>query len=147
MPANFQFYFLEYWFCQIHFRACVYKLRDLWHSATWTLLVPLWTWPFCLALDWDIEYQKEAAQSLSHVWLFATLWTVTWQPPLSMGFSHKNIGVAWHFFLQGIFPTQGLNPHLLHCMRILYAWATKEAHQHERDVWFAKPKMQKAFRK
>ena len=26
----------------------------------------------------------------------------------------KNTGVGCHFFLQGIFPTQGLNPHLLH---------------------------------
>ena len=29
--------------------------------------------------------------------------------------------------LQGIFPTQGLNPHLLHCRRILYCWAIREA--------------------
>ena len=26
----------------------------------------------------------------------------------------KNTGVGCHFLLQGIFPTQGLNPHLLH---------------------------------
>ena len=26
----------------------------------------------------------------------------------------KNIGMGCHFLLQGIFPTQGLNPHLLH---------------------------------
>ena len=47
-----------------------------------------------------------------------------------------------HFLLQGIFPTQGSNPHLLcllhcrqilyhlrllHCRRILYHWATQEA--------------------
>ena len=25
-----------------------------------------------------------------------------------------------HFLLQGIFPTQGLKPHLLHCRQILY---------------------------
>ena len=28
---------------------------------------------------------------------------------------------------RGIFPTQGSNPHLLHCRRILYRWATREA--------------------
>ena len=28
--------------------------------------------------------------------------------------------MAYHFLLQGIFPTQGLNPGLLHCRRILY---------------------------
>ena len=32
----------------------------------------------------------------------------------------KNIGVGCHFLLQGIFPTRGLNPGLLHCREILY---------------------------
>ena len=32
----------------------------------------------------------------------------------------KNIGVGCHALLQGIFPTQGSNPGLLHCRRILY---------------------------
>ena len=32
----------------------------------------------------------------------------------------KNIGVYCHALLQGIFPTQGLNPGLPHCRRILY---------------------------
>ena len=32
----------------------------------------------------------------------------------------KNSGVSCHFLLQGFFPTQGLNPGLLHCRRILY---------------------------
>ena len=32
----------------------------------------------------------------------------------------KNTGVGCHAFLQGIFPTQGLNPGLLHCMQVLY---------------------------
>ena len=31
----------------------------------------------------------------------------------------QNTGVGSHFLLQGIFPTQGLNPGLLHCRRIL----------------------------
>ena len=31
----------------------------------------------------------------------------------------KNTGVGCHALLQGIFPTQGLNPHLLHCRWIL----------------------------
>ena len=58
---------------------------------------------------------------LSHsVWLFATPRTVARQAPLSMEFSRKNIGVGCHFLLQGIFPTQGVNPGLPHCRRILY---------------------------
>ena len=32
----------------------------------------------------------------------------------------KNTGVDCHALLQGIFPTQGSNPGLLHCSRILY---------------------------
>ena len=32
----------------------------------------------------------------------------------------KNTGVGCHALLQGIFPTQGLNPGLSHCRRILY---------------------------
>ena len=32
----------------------------------------------------------------------------------------KNTGVGCHALLQGVFPTQGLNPGLLHCRWILY---------------------------
>ena len=32
----------------------------------------------------------------------------------------KNTGVGCHAFLQGVFPTQGLKPDLLHCRWILY---------------------------
>ena len=32
----------------------------------------------------------------------------------------KNTGVGYHALLQGILPTQGSNPGLLHCRRILY---------------------------
>ena len=32
----------------------------------------------------------------------------------------KNIGVSCRALLQGVFPTQGSNPDLLHCRQILY---------------------------
>ena len=35
-------------------------------------------------------------------------------------FPSKNTEVGCHFLLQGIFPTQGLNPSLLHCRQNLY---------------------------
>ena len=35
------------------------------------------------------------------------LWTVAGQAPLSMGFPRRDTGVGCHFFLQGIFLTQG----------------------------------------
>ena len=34
--------------------------------------------------------------------------------------SGKNTGMGCHALLQGIFPTQGLNPSLPHCRQILY---------------------------
>ena len=43
----------------------------------------------------------------SRVRLFATLWTVACQAPLSMEFSSKSTAVGCYFLLQGIFPTQG----------------------------------------
>ena len=51
-----------------------------------------------------------------------TPWTVAYQVPLSMGFSRQEYWVGSLSFLQRIFPTQGLNPGLLHCRRILYPW-------------------------
>ena len=51
-------------------------------------------------------------------WLCKTPWTVARQAPLSMGFSRQECWSGLHALLQGIFPTQGKNPrllHLLHC--------------------------------
>ena len=53
------------------------------------------------------------------------------------GFPGKNTGMGcWgcHSLLQGIFPTQGSNLHLLHYRRILYLWATREAQGLERTL-------------
>ena len=41
------------------------------------------------------------------VWLFATLWTVVQQAPLSMEFSSQEYWSGLSYFLQGIFLTQG----------------------------------------
>ena len=45
--------------------------------------------------------------------LFVTLWTIAHQVPCPWSFPGKNTGVTCHALLQGIFPTQGLNPRLL----------------------------------
>ena len=55
---------------------------------------------------------------VSHLRLFVTLQTVAYQAPLSI--RGKNIGVGSHSLLQGVFPTQGSNPGLLHYRCILY---------------------------
>ena len=39
----------------------------------------------------------------------------------------KNTGVGCHDLLQGIFPTQGLNPGILHCKQILYCLSHQES--------------------
>ena len=43
-----------------------------------------------------------------------TQWTVACQALLPMGFSRPEYWSGLHFLLQGIFPIQGTNPHLLH---------------------------------
>ena len=50
---------------------------------------------------------------LSCVWLFATPWSVARQTAVSIEFSRQDTGLGCHFLLQWIFPTQGLNSHLL----------------------------------
>ena len=39
----------------------------------------------------------------------------------------KHTGVGCHALLQGIFPTQGSNPGLLHCRRIIYQMSHQES--------------------
>ena len=63
---------------------------------------------------------KKVYQSLSHVWVFATQWTVAHQAPLSMGFPRQDYGVGSHSLPQGIFSTQGSNPGLLYWRQLLY---------------------------
>ena len=55
-------------------------------------------------------------KSLSRVWFFVTPWTIyySWNSP------GQNTGVGSLSLLQGIVPTQGSNPGLLHYRQILY---------------------------
>ena len=68
------------------------------------------------ALSWTHREQVRMCvlSRFSHVQLLETLWTTGRQAPLSVGFSRQE---HWsgliHALPQGIFPTQGLNPHLL----------------------------------
>ena len=54
------------------------------------------------------EHRDLRVSLLSHVWLLPARLLCPWD---SWG---KNTGVGCHFLLQGIFPTQRLNPHLPH---------------------------------
>ena len=49
----------------------------------------------------------------SHVWLFATLWTVACQALLSVGFSRQAFWSRWPFPSPGYLPEPGLNLGLL----------------------------------
>ena len=84
----------------IHMCMCVYIFLVLLPSSA----SPMWWWQFSLPVISD------------------SLWPHGDGPP---GFSVHGIFQArildgCHFLLPGIFPTQGLNPHLLHCKWILY---------------------------
>ena len=59
-------------------------------------------------------------KSFSRVQLFSTPWTVAYQAVHPWNFPGKNTGVGYHFLLQEIFPTQGLNLGLPHCRQTLY---------------------------
>ena len=77
------------------------------------------------------EQERKKVKSLSHVQLFATPWTVTYQAPPSWNSPGKSAEVGCHFLLQRIFPIQGSNPgsnprikpkskDLPHCRQKLY---------------------------
>ena len=58
--------------------------------------------------------------SVAKLCLTVTPCTAAHQAPLNLGIPGKDSGVGCHALLQGIFPTQGLNPGLLQCRQILY---------------------------
>ena len=74
--------------------------------------------------DWNLSEWK----SFSSVRLFVTPWTI-YSPGNSLcqntGVGSQNTGVGSDSFLQGIFPTQRLNPGLPHCRWILYQMSHK----------------------
>ena len=81
-----------------------------------------------MALGKSISESVAVVKSLSCVPLFCKShgWYVAHQAPLSMEFSRQEYWEGCHFLLQGIFPTQGLNPCHLHWQEVLYNCATGE---------------------
>ena len=79
------------------------------HWVVWVLYT-IWILSPDQIWKWEWEWK-----SLSLVRVFETPWLYSsWNSP------GQNTGVGSHFLLQGIFPTQGSNPGLLHCRPILY---------------------------
>ena len=69
-------------------------------------------------------------------WLYPTSLLCSWNSP------GKNTGVGCHFLLQGIFPTQELNPGLPYCRQILYhlnhqgnPFSLIIKHKRKKDYW------------
>ena len=91
--------------------------RGAWQDAVHGL-PKSWTWLFTL---FNL-YTEWKWKLLSHVRLFVTPWIIQ-----SMVFSRPNSGVGSLSLLQGIFPTQGLNPGLPHCRQILYQLSHKKS--------------------
>ena len=101
------------------------------HVNPWLIHVSVWQKPlqYCKVISLQlikingkkIDNCKGKVKSLSHVWLFATLWTVAYQAPLSMGFSSQGYWSGLPFPSPGIFPNKASNPDLLHCGQTLYS--------------------------
>ena len=66
------------------------------------------------------------AQSLSHIWLFATPRTIAHRTPLSRDFPGEDTGVGCHFLLQQNFRTQAWNQCLLHWRQVCTSLSHKE---------------------
>ena len=72
----------------------------------------------CIAYPWSCSLSTLHACMLSHfshVQLFATLWTVARQAPLSMIFSRKEPWRGWPCPPPGDLPNPGIKPMSLHC--------------------------------
>ena len=63
----------------------------------------------------------------SHVWLFATLWTVARQAPLSMGFSRQEYWSALPCPPPGDLPNPGIEPRSLMCPALAGGFFTTSA--------------------
>ena len=75
-------------------------------QKTWSKLITT----FCLRMLADRKERKVKVKSLSHVQLFATLWTVAHQAPLSMGFTRQEYWSGVPFPSPGDLPDPGIEP-------------------------------------
>ena len=114
---------------QVSFYLWLLWARSLWSAAYDArkknhIYFPSSSLPFFLLFyPWSSPPLHVFAVTQTCLILLSLPWTVAHQAPLSMGFPRQEYGVGSHFLLQGIFPTQELNPCLLHCRQILYRWA------------------------
>ena len=96
------------------------------NTVLWGLL-----WRFHHMSEWSRSVVSDSLQPHG-------LWPTRLLSPWN--FPGKSTGVGCHFLLQGIFPTQGSNPGLLHCRQMLYhlshqgrLWRLMEVSSHRLD--------------
>ena len=82
-----------------------------------------------------VVVETECAQSLSHVCLFATLWTVVRQALLSMEFSRQEYWSRLSFRTPGDLPDPGIKP-MPHYRRILYLLSHWGSPNELINAWF-----------
>ena len=96
-----------------------------------------------LCSSWLIIVKGEKKQSESHSVVSSSLWPhglySSWNSP------GQNTGVGSLFLLQGIFPTQGSNPGLLHCRQILY-WRSHKGGEKQCKDSIGKQKMKQKLK-
>ena len=96
----------------------------------------LWFWHMCFCFQINVFTRKPPGKpTLRYAMLCLVAQSCptlcnpmdrgAWQGKVHGDSPGKNTGVGCHAFLQGIFPTQGSNPGLLHCRQILY-WLSHE---------------------
>ena len=73
-----------------------------------------------MGLHYKIISSINSISLLCQVWLLGTPWTGTYQVPHPWISPGKNTGAGYHSLLKVISLTQGSNPGLLHCRKILY---------------------------
>ena len=82
------------------------------HTLFWNSVIALHLYLYC-----EVKVKVSVTQSCLTLPAHG-LWPTRLLCPWT--FPHKNTGVGYRFLLQGIFPTQGLNPVLPHGRQILY---------------------------
>ena len=102
---------------------------------------------FSNAWKWKVK-----GKSLSRVQLFATLWTVAYQAPQSMGFSRQEYWNGLPFPFPGDLPNPGIEPGLPHCRQTLYHLSYQGSHlpnrryeSHRFNPWVWKVPWRKAW--
>ena len=93
----------------------IYGWMEQWIDEREEGRMGLFEWPFCPNAwnsAWHIVGAMWNCSLLSHVWLFATPWTVAWQAPLSMEFSKQEYWSGLLFSSPRDFPNPGIKPRL-----------------------------------